>query len=378
LFVRAIPRYNYRIMANPFSFFTSLRQKISPRCLGVDIGTTSIKIVEADQGKQLPRILNYALLETKNSFSRPNVAFQTSTLKLFEEETTELLKETIKKMKPKTTRAAASLPGFSAFTTILNFPSMTESELQKTIAYQAKQYIPLPVSEVAMEPIKVGQYEDEKGFKFDQILLITVPLEQIKKYQNIFKAAGLQLAALEIEGMSLARSLVGTDPTSTVLIDIGSRSTAIAFIEKGQLRMSAQSDFAGASLTQAVSSSLNINPQRAEELKRERGIAGTGPNYELSTIMMPFVDAIINEVKRAQFNYQNQFPAAPNIERAILSGGGANLLGIERYISQQLGIPAVKASPLTRFEYNPLLEPVSHELNPYLSVALGLALREVS
>lgn len=364
-------------MTNPFSLLTSLRQQISPRSLGVDIGTTSIKIVEADRGKQLPRVLNYSLLETKNSFSRPNVAFQTSSLKLFEQETTELLKEMVKKMKPKTTRAAASLPGFVAFTTVLNFPAMTDSEMQKTIAYQAKQYIPLPVSEVAMEPIKLGEYEDEKGFKFEQILLVTVPLEQIRKYQHMFKAAGLSLGALEIEGMSLARSIVGTDPTPTVIVDIGSRSTAILFVEKGQLKFTAQSDFAGASLTQAVSSSLNINPLRAEELKRERGIAGTGPNYELSTIMMPFVDAIINEVKRAQFNYQSQFPAAPNIERAILSGGGANLLGIERYMGQQFGFPAVKASPLTRFEYNPNLEPVSHELNPLLAVSLGLTLREL-
>jgi Tfp pilus assembly PilM family ATPase len=59
-----------------------------------------------------------------------------------------------------------------------------------------------------------------------------------------------------------------------------------------------------------------------------------------------------------------------------LSGGGANLLGIEKYWSDQLGMPVVKASPFTRFEYSQNLEPLISELNPLMSVALGLTLRE--
>jgi type IV pilus assembly protein PilM len=360
-------------MQNPFSF---LKQQVAPHYLGIDIGTTSIKVVEVDQGKQLPRIANYAVLESQNSLTRANVAFQTSSLKLFDEEVSKLLDSALKKMKPKTSDVIASLPTFAAFTTVLTFPLMTADELQKTIAYQAQQYVPLPLSEVAIDPFKVGEYEDEKGFKFQQVLLISVPLEQIKKYQKVFKSVGLNLKVLEIEGMSLVRSLAGTDPTPTLIVDIGSRSTAIGVAEKGVLKFTGQSDYAGASLSQAISSSLSINPVRAEELKRERGIAGTGPNYELSTIMLPFVDVIINEVKRAQFNYESQFPASPKIERAILSGGGANLIGIEKYMTAQLGMPAVKASPFSKFEYSPLLEPLVSELNPLLSVSLGAALRE--
>lgn len=360
-------------MQNPFKL---LKQQVSPHYLGVDIGTTSIKIAEVDQGKLLPRLANYGMLESRNSLSRANVAFQASNLKLFDQEVTDLLKLLLKKMKPKTSDAVASIPGFAAFSTILTFPAMNEAELQKTIAFQAKQYIPLPISEVAIEPFKVGEYEDEKGYKMQQILLVTVPLEQIRKYQKIFKDAGLSLGVIEIEGMSLARSLVGTDQTPTVIVDIGSRSTAIVVTDKGMMRFTAQSDYAGASLTQALSSSLNINPLRAEELKRERGIAGIGANYELSTIMLPFVDVILNEVKRALFNYESQFPADKKVERLVLSGGGANLLGIEKYVSQEMGLPVVVGSPLTRFEYAPVLEPLVHEMNPLLSVSLGLALRQ--
>lgn len=362
-------------MRNPFAFFT--RQLHAAR-LGVDIGTTSIKIVEVNRGHRSPRIVNYALLESQSTLTRANTAFQTSALKLFEREIAAFLKLLVERMKPKTTQAVASLPGFSAFTTLLKFPVMSQGELARAIAFRAEQYVPLPISEVVLDWIPIGEREDEQGRVSQQVLLVAVPQEHVRKYQRIFSSAGLSLSALEIEGLSLARSLVGADPTPTVIVDIGSRSTTIAIVEGGQLRSTNQSDFAGASLTQAIASSLNIGLIRAEELKRERGVGGLGPTYELSTIMLPFLDAIISEVKRVQFTYESQFPSAPKAERVILSGGGANLPGVEEYWSSQLGIPSVKAAPFSKCEYAPEIEPFIAALNPGMSVAVGLALREFS
>lgn len=357
-----------------FKFLSSRR---GGSVLGVDIGTTSIKAVEVARGEKLPRILNYGLLESRGAITRNNTALQTSTLKIFDQEVTEFLKTLVSRMGPKTTAAAASLPLFSAFTTVISLPDMAPSELAKAIAFQARQYIPLPLSEVALDWSKVGEYEDDKGFKYAQVLLISVPQEQIKKYQAIFKGAGLELLSLEVEALSLTRILIGTDPTPSFLIDIGSRSTGIAIAEKGNIRFSSQTDFASSSLTQALATSLSVNPLRAEELKKERGIIGTGPNYELSTIMLPFLDAIVSEIKRTDFSYRSQFPGAARIERAILTGGGANLLGIQKYFEDQLGIPVVKATPFTRFEYPGVIEPLVPELNCLMSVALGAALREI-
>ncbi|MBS3903268.1 MAG: type IV pilus assembly protein PilM [Anaplasmataceae bacterium] len=354
----------------------SLRQSLFPTYLGVDIGTTSIKVVEVKQGKQLPQVVNYGFSEESRYLGRPSNAIQTSALKIFDQEASEILMAIIRKMKPSTKEVIASLPSFSAFMTVLSFPEMTASELGKSITYQAKQYIPLPLSEVAMEWVKVGEYVDEQGFKVQQVLLISVPQENIKKYQQIFKTAGLNLHWLELESMSVGRVLIGGDPTPTIVIDIGSRSTNIAFFEKGQLRFNAQSDFGGAAVTQALTTSLNINPRRAEELKRERGIIGGGAEHELSTIMTPFLDAIINDVKKAQFNYNNQFVEALRPERVIMSGGGSNLLGADRYFERELGVTTVKATPFVRFEYPTVIEPLVPQLNTLLSVALGLGMRE--
>src|SRR3989344_6226274 len=313
---------------NPITAYQSFWKSLFPAYLGVDIGTTSIKVVEVKPGKKMPAVVNYGFSEESKYLGRPTSAIQTSSLKLFDQEASEILISIIRKMKPQTNQVIASFPIFSAFVTVLDLPEMTSSELRSSIAYQAKQYIPLPISEVSLEWLKVGEFNDDKGYRHQQILLLSVPLEHIAKFKKIFEMANLELRWLELESLSVGRILIGSDPTPTAIIDIGSRSTNIGFFDGGQLKFNAQSDFGGASLTQALASSLNVNPRRAEELKKERGLVGSGAEYELSTIMLPFLDAIIGDVKKSEFNYQNQFPDLRPIERVILSGGGANLLGI--------------------------------------------------
>lgn len=362
-------------MANPFS---SLKRAISPSYLGVDIGTTAIKAVEVRKGEQLPAVVNYAAIESRSHLLRPSSVIQTSNLKMFDSQVADLLRTLIQKMKPQTKNVVASLSTFNAFTTIIDFPEMEPEELSKAISYQARQYIPVPISEVAVDWIKVGEYQDAKGFKHQHILLISVPNEQIARFKNIFASVGLTLAALEIETLSLVRSAIDGDQSSTLLIDIGSRSTNIIFADKGQLLFSAQSDFAGTTLTQALAQSLSINPMRAEELKRERGIIAEGPSREIATIMLPMLDAIVSEVRKAMFTYESRFAQPPKIERVLLAGGGANLAGLEKYMSGVFNVPAKKIEPFVRFEYPQALQPILPELNPTFGVALGLALRQFS
>jgi type IV pilus assembly protein PilM len=304
-------------MQNPFNRF------LTSSYLAVDIGTTSIKAVELARGEKAPRVINYGILESSGYLARANQALQTSSLKIFESDVIELLKTLLAEMHTDTKNAVASIPPFTVFTTVLDFPRMSPDEIAKAIVYQARQYVPLPLSEVALDWLRIGEFTDEKGFAHQKIMLISVPQEQIKRYQRIFQAVGLSLKALEIESLSIAR-MFSNDPTPTLVIDIGSRSTNIVFLENGQFTFSGQSDYGGASLTQALSSSLSINPMRAEELKKERGITGLGANYELSTIMLPFLDVILNEVRKVQFLYQQQLPMARKSERVVLAGGGAN------------------------------------------------------
>ncbi|MBI2012926.1 MAG: type IV pilus assembly protein PilM [Candidatus Colwellbacteria bacterium] len=343
--------------------------------LAVDIGTASVKIVELENSKGKPLLKNYALLETSGHLERLNDAIQTSSLKIVDKETVGLVKVLLKEMKTKARSVIASLPAFSAFTALLDIPVMSTKEISQALQYQAGNFVPLPLTEVTIDWLRVKEFEDEKGVKKQRLFLVAVPNEQIKRYQNIFRLAGLNLQVLEIETLSLARILTRDDPTTTLIVDIGARSTAIAIADGGFLKYSSQTDFAGGFLTQTITNGLGINIRRAEELKRRRGLLGTGGEYEISTLMIPYLDVILGEVRRVKNLYEKNYQE--KVERIILAGGGANLLGLEKYVADEFKLPALKASPFSKVGYPPVMTPLVGSLGAPLAVSIGLGIRQI-
>lgn len=341
--------------------------------LGVDIGTTSIKIAEISKGKKHPKLQNYGILENCGHLERLNDAIQTSGLKIAEKETAELLKLLLEKSKIKSKEALASISSFSAFVTLLKIPEMSEIDMEKTMPFQIKQQIPLPLQEVAIEWLKVGEKESQSGISEQQILVISIPNEIILRYRNIFKLAGLKLRVLEMESLSLIRALIA-DKAPTLLVDIGGCSTNIAVVENGFLKYSIHTNFAGGSLTRAIANGLNIDVKRAEELKKYKGIASDKGEYELSTLTFLFLDALINEIKRVKTLYEKD--QLSKIEKIILAGGGANLLGIKKYFEEQINLPITIGDPFLKIEIPVKIEPLIKELGPGLSVAIGLGIKE--
>ncbi len=352
-------------------------RKIIPQSsyLGVDIGTTSIKIAEIFSDKKKPRFANYSLLEDLGYLERPNTALQTSTLKLFEKEVIEYIKLMIKRGGFQSSNVVASLPFFSSFTTIIEMPLMPEKEMEAALGFRARQYIPLPVSAVTLDWIKVGEREDESGNKKQQVFLIAITNEQVDKYKRIFSGAGLNLVALELEGISLARSITTNSDSPTLIVDLGARSTNLSVARNGLLQFIGQTDFASASLTHAISSGLGINSRRAEDLKKQRGLvdAGLGPAQELSTLMKPILDVTINEVRKLKENYKNTYHQ--DVQNVVLTGGGAQLLGVEEYFKKELGSPVTKANPFADLSYDSRLDVLMNSLGVLLPVAIGASLR---
>jgi Tfp pilus assembly PilM family ATPase len=202
--------------------------------LAVDIGTASLKLALIKQeNNSKPQFLNYGYLESFEYLERSNAAFQTSTLRLGEQEIAGYIKALMKESNLEKYPVVASLQSFSTFTTLLEVPTISDSEIAQSIALQARQYIPIPIEDAIWDWIKVGEITEEDGTKKTQLFLISVPIEVVAKYQRIFKLADLKLEYLEIEGLSLARALTNASTPPTLIIDIGSRSSVIVVAENG-------------------------------------------------------------------------------------------------------------------------------------------------
>lgn len=361
-------------MFNPFTLVRSLFGVDS--YVGVDIGTTAIKIVEVKGDYETrPAVVNYGILETYGHLRRVNDVIQTSSMKVMGKETGELVKMLVRQMKCRSRTVIASLPAFAAFTTLLEFPEMPDAEVTKAIAFQIPQYIPLPPNEVHIDWLKVGMRDDDQGFTRQQILLTSVPNEYVERYTRIFAHAGLRLSALEVESVSMARAFTAHDPTPTLIVDIGSHSTNILIAQNGFLKQSAQSDFGSVTLTRAIAQGMGIDMKRAEEVKKQRGILLQGAEAELSTLALPFLDVIIKETQKLRVNYEKNFGA--KIERILLAGGGANTLGIDVYFEREMGVPTAVGNAFSSVSYPPAIEPFVNELRGSFGVAVGSGIRDL-
>ena len=340
---------------------------------GVDIGTASIKIAQLSQKGDVYHIDNYGVLSNLGHFDRSNDVIQTSTMKIFDKDAVRLLKMLMDQMGIKKGKVVASIPTFNAFITLIEMPDISEQEIAQTIKFQAKQYVPIPIDEVTLDWMPVGKRVGPDGKAVKQVLLVSVPTDRIKSFRGIFKEAGLDLVSLEVEGLALVRSLIGNDQTTTLILDIGSHSTSVLISQGGFLKAASQADYASNHLTHALAKGLNINLSRAEDLKKQKGLMGTGGEFELSTIMFPFVDVIIKEAIRAKERFEKNYGSP--VERVILSGAGSNLPGLTQYVEKQINTPTLLANPLLSFSYNKQIEPAVNELGPTLAVALGLALK---
>ncbi|MFA4999127.1 MAG: type IV pilus assembly protein PilM [Parcubacteria group bacterium] len=340
--------------------------------LGVDIGTVSVKIVEIDMRGGKPTVVNYGMIESPDYLERVNGVVQTSSLNVADGNAADMIRTLLAQMGTRTRDAAVAIPSFSAFSSVIDLPAMTTEETAQAVPYQARSLVPLPMSDVTIDWTPIGQFEDSAGTKKQRVFLISVPNEQINAHRDVCKRAGLNLKMLEVEGLSIARSLTYGDKEDSLLFDIGAFTSTVAVAGQGILKYSVQTDFASNSLTQSLAKGLGINAKRAEALKRQRGLSGMTGEYGLSTLMTPFIDVILNEGIKAKNVFEG---GGGKISKIILSGGGGSTQSLVDYAGRQFGLPAERANPWGSVSYSPEFAPLLQSVATRFAVAVGVGIK---
>lgn len=362
-------------MRNPLvGIFQDLRRFFAfKELVGLDIGTSAIKFVELSRGSSAPQLVNYGILETTQYLERGNAALQTSSLKLTERGTADYLATLLREAGVSGASAVASLPAFSVFTAPLEVPLVSPEETSTLVSFQAKQFIPMPLSEVNIEWSKVEEFDSQRGVRYQRLMVTAVPNATIQVYQRICRAAGMRLVGLELEHYALARALTNVADPPVLIVDIGAESTSIAVSDHGAVRQTGQTDYGGAALTQALARGLGVSASRAEELKRRRGLLSVSGEYDLAVSLTPFLDVILEECARVREAFESAHHAA--VTGLMLVGGGANLPGIREYAAAQTGLQVFPLRTFGGIAYPPALEPIAKPLSNDLSLAAGLAMK---
>ncbi|MFH1509954.1 MAG: type IV pilus assembly protein PilM [Candidatus Nealsonbacteria bacterium] len=358
-------------MLNIFQFL--LPQKF----IGIDVGTSYIKVVEVSRFGNRRKLENYGSLSAEVLYKKPFRTFDKNTLLLSSEDIARAIRAILQEAKIKSKQAIFSIPDFSTFFTNFELPQMSEEELVQAVKFEAKQHIPFPLSEMTLDWKIMEDKELIAQNKKMTVLLAAVPNEVINQYNEIAKLAGLELYSLEAEVFGLIRALVPEDNViPQAIIDIGAQSTTCSIVDRKNLYTSHSFDVGGNELTNIISRSLSIGYKEAKEIKESRGLLGgkiENSDKELKSIISPLMDNIIREIEGIFHGFY--IKKRREVKKVILAGGTALLFGLKEYFEENLKVEVEVANPFSNVFYPPILEDTLKEMGPSYSIAIGSALR---
>ncbi len=351
----------------------------SDRTLGVDVGTSKLKVVElkkAAGGKA--ELSTYGMAAIPPDVVRADS--DTSNAQV-----SQALKAVLTKARIRAKRVYASLPGFSVFSQEIVLPGtgFAKNELNRIVKQEAGLHVQGDLSQMILDweiledilpPGAPNPTHEET-----KVLLTAAPRAVVERYDRIFRSAGLELVSLETESMALVRSLIGRDRLPAMIVDIGATATDIIVVESGMPRFTRTLDTGGLAMTQAIAKSLQVSFEQAEQFKKDVGLQSGQQTSQTNTGtpqgMTPIVDQILKEIGivLARFKEQRGIP----MERIVLAGGAAKLIGFDTLLSERLNIPAAIGNPFARVLHEPELDTLLTDVGPDLGVAIGLSMKGI-
>lgn len=337
--------------------------------LGIDIGDSSLKMVELKKKNHKIYLSNYAFSENVSEVNFTKI------------EDIDYLAQAINKVRAEagitSQKVTVSLPTFSVFSSIISLSNVDKKGLADAVNEEAKKVIPLPLEEMILDWKIIPDKNNKTQAKGNiRIFLTGSPKKLVKKYIDVFKKAKLNLASLETETFSLVRSLVGDDKTTVMIVEIGANSTDLSIVKESIPVLNRSLAVCGSSVTKILSEKLGLNYAQAEQFKFDMSVAlGTETTEDLPKLIAAALEPIITEIQYMLDFFRSQ--GGDSVEKIILSGGSALLLNLSDYFSKRLNLKVIIGDPWERIVYPAGLKPVLSEAGPRLAVAVGLAMREI-
>jgi len=362
------------------SFFTSkLFTSPEKSVIGVDIGASSLKIVQIRQKK------GRAVLETYGQIGLGpyNKLAVGQVVNLSPGEITNVIKDLIKGAEISSMKGGMSIPLKLSLITLLDIPKVEGQDLNTIIPIEARKYIPIPINEVTMDWFVIPEIEDSSVEYMNdavnnssqriKVLLVAMHNQVLNNYTTIVKDSGLETEFFEVESFATARgSLIGeTDPV--MIIDFGATGVKTYMIDGGLLVSSHIINRGGQDITFSISKGLNTTFDQAEHLKRNLGNGNVADEAKILDLISIHTEYIFSEIQLTLSAFQKK--NNKTISKIILTGGGSSLKSFKPDLEKKMTCKVEFADPFSKLETPAFLAESLKTTGLSFTTAIGLALR---
>lgn len=340
--------------------------------LGIDISSSSVKLVELGRDKKGQLMLERCAIEPleRGWITDGNI-------EKFDE-VAEVLRRLVKKSGTRTKNAALALPPSAVITKKITLPGgMSEQELEIQVESEANQYIPFSLDEVSLDFCEIGPSKNASGDV--DVLIVASRREKVQDRQGLAEAAGLKPVIVDVESHAsrlAAARLIEALPNKGVdavvaLFELGAVSTSMQVMRNDDPLYDRDQAFGGAQLTQLIVRQYGFSSEEAENKKR----SGELPDDYQSAVLRDFVDSMAQEIARAlQFFFTST--AHNRVDHIMLAGGSAPLPGLTEAVTRQSGFACSLVNPFQDMEVGSAVrrKKLVREAPSYLT-GCGLAMR---
>jgi type IV pilus assembly protein PilM len=349
----------------------SLLSRKKPVILGLDISSTSVKLLELEQDGN-----NYIVKSLAVEPLPDNAVVE----KNFQDVGAigETIQKAVKRSGTKAKMAAVAVAGSAVITKIINMPAnLSENELEQQIQLEADQYIPYPLEEINLDFEVIGPTANNPDSV--DVLLAASRSENVENRTDALDIGGLKAKIVDVEAYTVENVAPlltaqmedsGKDKIIAV-IDIGATMTSLNVIENGNLIYTREQNFGGKQLTEEIMRRYGLAYEEAGRLKKSGGL----PDNYIPEVLEPFKETIAQQVSRfLQFFYTSG--QHNSVDLIALAGGCASIPAIDELVESQLGIKTVIANPFANMSLSSKVNPQALSKDaPSLMIACGLALR---
>ncbi|KQR27814.1 type IV pilus assembly protein PilM [Deinococcus sp. Leaf326] len=386
------------------SFINRLLQS-RPAAIGVEIGTSAIKVVALRAGSP-PSLQHAVMIPTPIGSMRDGLVVEPQAV------ATEL-KNLLAEHRITTRYAVTAVPNQSAVTRNIMVPKMDRKDLQEAIKWEAEKYIPYPIDDVSLDYDLLDDPATVPENGQMEVVVAAAPTEAVARQVEVLRLAGLEPTVIDLKSFAALRALRGnllgehlTKSTLTgtryteagevaLVIEIGASSSVINLVRGERVLLTRNIGVAADDFTTALQKAFDLDFSAAEDIKLGYATATTPTedeedllNFDMSReqysparvfeVVRPVLGDLITEIRRSLEYYRVQSGDVV-IDRTFLAGGGAKMRGLPAAISDALGFRVEVASPWLTVQTDQAGVDTGYlQANaPEFTVPLGLALRGV-
>lgn len=365
------------------AFANLLGKSGDDRVVGIDIGTSSIKVVELKKQSGRAVLDTYGALALGQYAEGGHVGQVTN---FDSEKLSKALIDVLRETKITSTNVVIGIPSVSCIIFILQLPAaIEERNLPMVIPDEAKKFIPVPLTDVSLDWYVIPRREDsgiesrvlsESGDESSMSILVVATLnETLSKFTETIQKAGLPMDSLEIEVFSHIRSVLTRELFPVLIVDIGASKTKLTIVEHGIVETFRLVNKGSQDMTLAIMHSTETTFETAESLKKEHGLIASPEHPHVPDIIKTHLSDIFQEVNATMLAYEKRYNK--NIGKIIFTGGGAMTRGLLEYAKSSFAAELSIADPFAKVDCPVFLSGVLKTTGPEFSVAIGLALKKI-